>query len=293
MVSLVAAGVLLISTGPTLAIWAAMLQRRPHLFVVSILSAFFWCIAIMLSSAVWHAIPPLKTIYLWPIFLSVTFQELCRYGLYIGFRNISRFGDGVRAFVPPGTKNEIITGMCVGVGFGVMSVLINFVSVLVDEFADETAIHLPTCPFNFVVIGSTMAMAFSILHILLGALVWPSYSHVSRNTHIFVGYVLHLAIAEVTLINRREDGCLWGFGIIWALVTLSAIFTFTISKSRINTPVAIDGRNPVKIPDPERRPIHPGTLPGSGSGTVAPLNIGQDSLSSEQTRSSPSRNESL
>lgn len=233
MVTLVAVGTVFISAGPSVAIWLGMLQRRAHLLVIAILSAFTWCVAIMLSSVVWLAIPPLRQNYPWVLFVTVTFQEVVRLLLYLLFAFLSRSSDGVGAFLRPGAKNNLLSGLAVGVGYALMSVLINYFSLLIDKFSDDTAIYVDICPINFFVAAASFAMAFSIMHILLGILVWPAYSHAGGTPYVILTYALHLAISEASLANRQNNGCVWGLGLIWGLVVGLFVITVFIARRRV------------------------------------------------------------
>lgn len=233
MATLLAFAVFFLSASPCVAIWLIMALRRAHLLVVSIISAFGWCLAIMLASIIWLAIPPLKQIYPWVLFISVTAQELLRLLLYHGFRFLASRGDGVEAFLRPGAKNEILTGMSVGVGFGLMSVLVNYYSILVDEFADNTGIYTDTCPINFFLVGALFALFLSILHILLGILVWPAYSDNQGWDKILLTYFLHLAVSQATLGNRRDSGCKWTLGLVVGLVSVSFALTIYLAQRRV------------------------------------------------------------
>lgn len=233
MATRVGVGVFFIAAGPSLALWLVMLQRRAHLLVIAILAAFAWCVAMMIVGTAWLAIPPLKQTFGWVLFLVVSVQELLRFILFSVFRFMSRHGDGVEAFVRPGAKNQVLTGLSVGVGYALMSVLIQFYSLVADEFADDTAIYTEACPLNFFVAAGSLSLAYSILHIFLAILVWPAYSDDNRWRIILLTFVLHLGISELSLSNRVENGCVWNMGVTWALVSLVTVGVILISRRRM------------------------------------------------------------
>lgn len=225
-------GTLLLSSGVPLAVWLGMLHRRAHLLVISILAAFTWCLSIMLASVIWLAIPPLKHAYGWVLFVTVSTQEGFRYLLYIIFRVVGRTHGGVNAFIRPGRQNNVLTGISVGVGFSLMSSLIHYFSVFADLFSADTAIYTDFCPFNFFVIAASIAMAFSILHILLGILAWPSYSDPDGAPYVLLAYVSHILISEVTLTNLKKGGCKVGLLLSWVLVAFFLVLTVYIARRR-------------------------------------------------------------
>jgi Aph-1 protein len=146
-VTLVAVGTFLIAAGPALALLLGVLVPNPHLVVLAVTAAFVWSIALSLSGTVYWMIPPLRETYPWLLFVTVLFQELTRLGLYEVFRFMFKSGDGVQAFLRPGAKNDALTGMSIGVGYALMSVLVNFYSAVIDEFKDDTAIYTDTCSY--------------------------------------------------------------------------------------------------------------------------------------------------
>lgn len=235
MATLAAIGVLFISAGPLFAMWLVLLQRRGHLLVISILSAFAWCLGMMIASGIWFAIPPLKQIFPWVLFVSVSMQELTRFGLHFGFKSISRIGNNVNAFLRPGVKDEFRTSVSVGVGFGFMSVAVNFYSLVADGFSNDTAVYVEQCPINFFVAGAGFALAFYLLHVLLAIIVWPAYLNEMGWVLVGVSYLLHLGVSEATLLNRMENGCGRGLALVWCLVALIFVFTVLLTRRRLRT----------------------------------------------------------
>lgn len=234
MATRVGVGVFFIAAGPSLAIWLIMLQRRAHLLVVAILAAFTWLLAMMVAGTAWLAIPPLKQTFPVVLFVTVTLQEGFRFGLYSIFQLLSQRGDGVEAFIRPGAKNEILTGLSVGVGYALMSVLIQFYSVVADEFANDTAIYTDVCPLNFFVVAGSFSLAYSILHIFIGVFVWPAYSDgAGRWGMVAIAYVIRLGMSELSLSNRIENGCVWNIGVTWGLITITSFGIVLQARKRI------------------------------------------------------------
>lgn len=187
----------------------------------------------MLSGTIWLAISPLKQKFPWVLFVAVSMQEVMRYALSVVFRFMSRRGQGVEAFLRLGAKNDLLTGMSVGVGYALMSVLIQFYSVVADNFSDDTAIYADTCPINFFVVAGSFSLAFSLLHIFLAIFVWPAYSHDGRWEEVGLTYFIHLGLAELSLVNRINNGCVWNLGLTWALIVIIALSIILVSRRRV------------------------------------------------------------
>ena len=65
--------------GPPLAMFLFTIAVEPIRVIILIASAFFWLISLLLSSAIWYAIVPLRDELAFSIIYSVLFQEGFRY----------------------------------------------------------------------------------------------------------------------------------------------------------------------------------------------------------------------
>lgn len=229
---LVMTGTFFIAGAPSLALIFCVLVPQSHLLILSILGAFMWSLAMMLSGIIYLAIPPLRNTPAWSVFVAVTMQEAMRFALHAIFRTMARAGDGIDAFLRPGVHNELKSGMAIGVGFAFLSAMVNFFSPVIDEFRSNTAIYIPNCPVNFVVAAAVYALAFSLMHIALGVLVWPAYSEDPSWLKMLIGYALHLATAFATLGNETIH-CRATFGIVYALVAGIVVLTALQSNQRV------------------------------------------------------------
>lgn len=233
MVTMVGIGTLLISSGPALAIWLVLLIRRAHLLVLSILSAFMWCMSTILASVIWWAIPPWKRAYAWCLFVVVSCQELFRLLLFLVFQYLRNTSDGVEIFLRPGRKNECLSGMAIGLGYAIMAPLIHFFSILAAGYSDDTAIYIDECRINVFVAAASFALAFSIMHIMLGVIVWPAYSENNGKQYIILAYLIHIFLSQLTLINLNKNGCEATLPIILVLSVLLFMATAYIVRRRI------------------------------------------------------------
>mmetsp|Transcript_14238 Transcript_14238/g.30672 ORF Transcript_14238/g.30672 Transcript_14238/m.30672 type:complete len:273 (-) Transcript_14238:1022-1840(-) len=258
---LVSVGNLFLSLSATLVWGGYVVIPRPHLFITATISACFYIFAQMLASALWFAIPPLKQEYPWVLFLTVTIQELMRWLMFTVFNWMSRYGEGVKAFLRDGTINRLQTGFAVGVGYALLSVLISYTAVVADNYWFDQSIYMPACPeINVFVAGAALALAFSIMHMALALLVWPMYA-LRRYIGVAVVYVLHLGTTMAALGNRNQGGCTYTMGIVWALVGCTSIVAAvatqrTISKDELaREALAVDERHESATAAPSEAPV--------------------------------------
>lgn len=235
MVTMVAIGTLLISTGPAFAIWIIFLMRRAHLMVLSIMSAFMWILSLMLASAVWFMLVPFKEAFAWCLILVVTCQEGFRMLLFLIFRYLNNMSNGVQVFLRPGPKNECLSGMAIGVGYAIMSPLIQFFSILAADYSDDTAIYVAECQHNVFTTAAAYSLAFSVVHILLGILTWPAYSNPNggRAGLVIFAYCIHVFLSLLTLVNLKKQGCVITLSIIMPAAFILSLFTIVVVRRRI------------------------------------------------------------
>ncbi|OSX70079.1 hypothetical protein BU14_0927s0002 [Porphyra umbilicalis] len=232
MVTLLAVGVLLIALGPTVGITLVLLLPRPHLTIIGVLSAFFYILALSVSAVIWHAIPPAKETYPYVLAMTALVQEFSRLGLHELFQYLLSMGDGADAFLRPGPINVTLTGIAVGTGFGLISVLTNLVSFMADHYMADSAIYTDKCPINFFVAAGTLAAAYSILHVLLAVWVWPFYT--DRNwLGIAAVIAVHIGVAEASLGSRNDNGCRWTLGMVLGMVAAVGLVVVVSTMRRV------------------------------------------------------------
>ena len=234
---LVTYGVLFISSSPSVALTVVLLVPRSHLLVVSVLSAFAWCVAMMFASIAWLCVPPLRAIPEWSIFLAVTFQELMRFALHRVFLLLGRRGNGIQALLRPGERNDILSGVAVGVGYALLASLVNFFTTVVDNFSNNSAVYVPDCPVNFIVASASNALALNLLHICLGVLVWPKYTNRDWAVQALVAYGLHLGVAQSTQIWKSKAGCVADIAIVLGMVFVVILYTIIAARISLRKPV--------------------------------------------------------
>ncbi|KAA8494676.1 Gamma-secretase subunit Aph-1 [Porphyridium purpureum] len=226
---LVSVGCLFLSLSATL-IWGGyVIMPRPHLFIVATMAAFFYCLGQMLAAGWWFAIPPLKQEFAWVLFSTVTIQEGIRWAMFALFNWMKGYGEGVKAFLRVGAVNGLLTGFAVGAGYGLMSVLLSYTSIVGDNYWFDQSIYMPNCPeINFFVAGAAFALAYSIMHMALGVLAWSMYD-TKNYVGIFFTYAWHLGISMASIGNTNRGGCVYTLGIVYGLVVLLSLCALAFS----------------------------------------------------------------
>mmetsp|Transcript_16504 Transcript_16504/g.33717 ORF Transcript_16504/g.33717 Transcript_16504/m.33717 type:complete len:266 (-) Transcript_16504:346-1143(-) len=261
---LLSVGVLLLSLSASTATALCLLLAKPYLIILAVTAAFAWSLAMILASALWFAVPPLKSSAAWSLWLAVSAQECARLAMYETFAYMRKIGEGVEAFVRPGRANTLLSGLAVGLGFSSMSVLVNFCAVVADSYMTRTAVYIPSCnQINFFVAASALSLAHSVLHLCWGAVIWPLYE--SRQIRFKWGgcalvYCGHLFAALIGLTSANPGGCIVSLTVVWVEVVLAVILVGLFSRAYLADRIRVDtGSEQVRGPNRSRSSI--GELP--------------------------------
>jgi len=79
-------GCAFIAYGPALALFALTIAKDPIRIIILIASAFFWLVSLLVSSLFWMAAQSLNSVLAVGLVVSVLFQELFRFFIYLLLR---------------------------------------------------------------------------------------------------------------------------------------------------------------------------------------------------------------
>jgi anterior pharynx defective protein 1 len=129
---------------PSLAIFAFHTSRSAQLVIIALFSAFFWLLSALLSSAIWLGISQAVDSLPLTIFYSVLIQEGFRW-LFI--KSLLRAEAGLHQTTdePDSPYNRINYALASGLGFGVISGAVSYVSLLSSSWGPGQ-LFLPSCP---------------------------------------------------------------------------------------------------------------------------------------------------
>lgn len=239
-------GCLFTAYGPLLSIFFLYIARDAQLVLLMVCSAFFWLIAMLLSSVIWFAAKPIQNINTVTILYSIIIQELFRWGL---FKLINRAERGLMSVSknPKSSFNRSVFAFVSGYGFGLTSALITYISTLVQSIGPGVMM-CPSCPQAtlFFISAITTSLA-SLQHILWMMLAFEAYLTLPSTVGIIQGIwviISHLGVSYATLMNSMESlylGCV--YAIIVQLVVLAISTSLVISNLKKHYGEAMFSRN--------------------------------------------------
>ncbi|CAG8459390.1 7609_t:CDS:2 [Funneliformis caledonium] len=212
-------GCALTAYGPPLAIFFLTIAKDAQLVILMVSSAFFWLISILAASSIWFIAKSARTIDVITVLYSVLLQELFRWFFY---KLISRAESGLilASTNPTSPYNRSSFAFVSGLGFGLMSGLVTYITLLVNSIGPGVLISITTC-------------LFILLHITWMMLAFEGFSDPKRKYYYIIWVVLsHLGASYMTLFNESkiEFGCVIGILINMVILTVSAVASLMTLK---------------------------------------------------------------
>ncbi|KJE88701.1 hypothetical protein CAOG_00299 [Capsaspora owczarzaki ATCC 30864] len=198
-------GIALIAFSPVLVLVLLTVAQSAELVVLLVCSAFFWLLSILVTSILWFIISPIRDAYVWAIFLAVALQEVGRWATY---RVLKRAEPGLLKVADFANSRLVHHRLAYvsGLGFGIMSALIQFNPVL-SVATGPGMLPSPGCTGNsYYLVSAFTICCFSLLHVFWHVV----FSHgMNTNSKVLVAIVpiAHLAASLLTLINESGESC--------------------------------------------------------------------------------------
>uniref|UniRef100_A0A1B6CPL9 Gamma-secretase subunit Aph-1 n=1 Tax=Clastoptera arizonana TaxID=38151 RepID=A0A1B6CPL9_9HEMI len=190
-----------VAYGPPLAMFVFTIMSDPIRIIILIASAFFWLVALFLSSLLWFVLP-LKTTLAFGIVSSVLFQEVFRFLIYKLLRKAEA---GLKKVTIPNTNIEIacnkqVLAYVAGLGFGIMSGAFSLVNIIADLVGPGT-VGLKGGYAMFSLTSAFMTMCFILLHTFWGVIF---FSAIDSNNLIYVSWVVisHILVSGFSLFTQ-------------------------------------------------------------------------------------------
>ncbi|SAL99164.1 hypothetical protein [Absidia glauca] len=137
-------GCLLIAYGPILSIFFLYIGLRAQHVLLTVASAFFCLIALLLSSVIWYAARSVQTMSTISILYSVGIQEIFRWCYFLLIQR-AEAGLNLVAKYPSSPYNKIEFGFVAGYGYALTTSLVSYISVLVESIGPGI-LMCPSCP---------------------------------------------------------------------------------------------------------------------------------------------------
>lgn len=220
-----------VAYGPPLAMFIFTIMSDPIRIIILIASAFFWLVALLLSSFVWFLFP-FKSLLIFGVVCSVLFQELFRYLIYVLLRKAEA---GLKKVTIPNTNTEIsnnkhILAYVAGLGFGIMSGAFSLINILADLVGPAT-MGLKGGQSSFCLISAILTMCFILLHTFWGVIYFAA---IDKKNYSYISWVVvsHLLISCLSLLTQSMLYIPIIFAIL--LMSISGYIAFIVSGGSCN-----------------------------------------------------------
>ncbi|KAK6943088.1 Gamma-secretase subunit Aph-1 [Dillenia turbinata] len=223
----VAAGIgyALIALGPSLAVFVAVISKKPFLILVLLSSTLVWLISLIILSGFWRAFLPLETTQWWPFMIlivtSVAFQEGVR---ILSWKLYKRLEEILDAFADRIAKprlyltDKMQIALAGGMGHGVAHAVFFCLSLLTPAFGQAT-FYVEKCSYMpFFLVSSLIALAFVTIHSFSMVIAFNGYAEGKKVDQLFVP-IVHMAAGLLTLVNLVSGGCVIGVPLLFILAT--------------------------------------------------------------------------
>jgi len=211
--------------GPGLSIYLTVVVGNAQYVILSLSSAFFWVTSLLIISILWYFINPYTSATV-TIIYGVLIQEFSRW-LYFLLYKKAEYGLNTVAAEPGSKLNQPMFAFVSGLGFGLTSALITYVTLLESTLGPGTLFSrsCPSTPLPFISAISTALM--SLLHIFWMLIAFEGYNStnpVSKWSRVLLVLFTHLGSSFATLMNDSStaNGCVYS-NVVLALVLLTMI----------------------------------------------------------------------
>ncbi|XP_064634494.1 gamma-secretase subunit Aph-1-like [Lineus longissimus] len=197
-------GCTFIAFGPPLALFIFTIARDPLRVIVLTASAFFWLLALLLSSILWFAVVPLRTELAFGLVFSVLIQECMRLAFY---KLLRKADEGLRKVALMGQEtgnarminNPHTLAYVSGLGFGLMSGAFSLINVLADMSGPGT-IGLKGDSSQFFITSAFLTLCFILLHTFWGIVFFSAWDK-RKFWQVAIIVALHMLVSGLTFLN--------------------------------------------------------------------------------------------
>jgi len=234
--------------GPPFALCYFTIAHDPVRIIIAIASAFFWLVALLLSS-VWWALIPLRDSGEVEVALvfSILVQEAFRLLVYAILRKAEGGLKKVTQEDAALIDNKHILAYVAGLGFGVMSGAFALINLLADSVGPGTVgLRGGGDSPRFLVATALLTLAFILLHTAWNVVFCDALD--KRRWFVVAGVVLmHFAASFLTLFNRSHHLYWVSIPGVYLILVVSIALALRTSEAKFGPLLASSSRNPVTL----------------------------------------------
>ncbi|ORE10801.1 Aph-1, partial [Rhizopus microsporus var. microsporus] len=227
-------GCLFLAYGPILSIFILFIAPTAQYVLLTVASAFFCLIALLLSSVIWYAS---RTNYYISILYSIVIQEICRYCFYLLQRRAEHGLNSISAN-PMFPFNKHIFSFVFGYGYALTSALVGYISLLVESIGPGV-LMCESCPqATLYFISAITTSLFSLLHIGWMMISFEGYSELPKpRGYCKILWVIlsHYGASFATTLNSSPTvkyGCIYSIFICLFIILISSSIIILSLKSK-------------------------------------------------------------
>lgn len=195
-------GCAFIAFGPPMTMFIITVSKDPVRIIILIASAFFWLLALLLSSLLWFIVYPLQDQLAFGLVFSVIFQEIFRFCYYKLLRKAETGLKKVTESYAQITISRHTLSYVSGLGFGLMSGAFSLINVLADSIGPGT-VGIRGGSDMFFITSAFTTLAFILLHTFWGVIFFHALDYWNYWKAILV-VCIHLTLSCLTLLNPGQ-----------------------------------------------------------------------------------------
>ncbi|KAI7901314.1 gamma-secretase subunit Aph-1 [Cokeromyces recurvatus] len=233
-------GCLFLAYGPLLSIFFLYIAPNAQYVLLTVASAFFCLIALLLSSIIWYLAKGAQTIHFVSITYSIAIQELCRWGFYLLLRR-AESGLNTISSNPKSPFNRTTFAFVSGFGYALMTSLISYISLLVESIGPGV-IMCPSCPEITIYFMSAITTTFfSLMHICWMIISFEGFSELPQiKGWLKIIWVIssHYGASFTTVLNASRNikyGCIYSIMTSLFILLTSTYLVISSLKSKFKT----------------------------------------------------------
>jgi len=225
------AGCTLIAYGVPFSMFVFTIAHHPFRVIISMTSAFFWLMSLLVSSLLWFAVVPLRTQLAFAVPFAVVFQEIFRYFFYRVIKK-AEFGLEKVQMQELTAKGMVFDRFAVayasGYGFGLISGTFAIVNVLSDMIGPGT-IGIFGHSQDFFIATAFLTLCIILLNTFWGVVFFTSLD--KGGIHRFLGpgivVLTHMLFSCLTLLNRSSTPT-YSISLVIGYILLIGMIIYTL-----------------------------------------------------------------